>query len=94
MVDEMRKKIICVVAAFILVAVTTFNVKTVLEVNRVYDIAMTSFDALSENANGEGSKDGESETGKYEYPNGYPYSSICQGRGSECNSKKCPIHKS
>ena len=36
---------------------------------------------------------------EFEYPNGYPYRSTCkvevitcQGGGSGCNSKKCPVH--
>ena len=53
----MKKKMIDVVAALVLGAVTVFNVKTVLEANHVYDLTMTSIDALSENS------DGESDTG-------------------------------
>ena len=49
----MKKKMIYVVAALVLGAVTVFNVKTVLEANHVYDLTMTSIDALSENSDGE-----------------------------------------
>lgn len=60
---------IYVVAALVLGAVTVFNVKTVLEANHVYDLTMTSIDALSENSDGESGEsggstgDGESDTG-------------------------------
>lgn len=107
----MKKKMIYVVAALVLGAVTVFNVKTVLEANHVYDLTMTSIDALSENSDGESGESGGSQTGQYEYKDGAPYSSICnvsiskhkrckveliicQGGGSGCNSKKCPVHKS
>ena len=50
----MRKKIICIVASFVLIAVTVINVKIVLEVNHTYDLAMTSIDALSEDGEGDG----------------------------------------
>lgn len=65
----MKKKMIYVVAALVLGAVTVFNVKTVLEANHVYDLTMTSIDALSENSDGESGEsggstgDGESDTG-------------------------------
>ena len=53
----MKTKMIYV-AALVLGAVTVMNVKTVLEANRTYDLAMTSIDALSED--GENSGDGGS----------------------------------
>ena len=65
----MKKKMIYVVAALVLGAVTVFNVKTVLEANHVYDLTKTSIDALSENSDGESGEsggstgDGESDTG-------------------------------
>lgn len=65
----MKKKMIYVVAVLVLGAVTVFNVKTVLEANHVYDLTMTSIDALSENSDGESGEsggstgDGESNTG-------------------------------
>ena len=51
---------IYVVAALVLGAVTVFNVKTVLEANHVYDLTMTSIDALSENSDGESGESGGS----------------------------------
>ena len=56
----MKKKMIYVVAALVLGAVTVFNVKTVLEANHVYDLTMTSIDALSENSDGESGESGGS----------------------------------
>lgn len=55
----MKKKMIYVAAALVLGAVTVFNVKTVLDANRTYDLTMTSIDALSENGGG-GNESGES----------------------------------
>lgn len=49
----MKKKMIYVVAALMISAVAVFNVITVLEANHVYDLTMTSIDALSENGDGE-----------------------------------------
>lgn len=66
----MKKKIVCVVAALIIGVVTVLNVKTVLDANRSYDLAMTSIDALSENGNGESGGDSESNdqgSGKFYY---------------------------
>lgn len=56
----MKKKMVYVAAALIIGAVTVFNVKTVLDANRNYDLAMTSIDALSEDGEGEGGNGGES----------------------------------
>lgn len=59
----MKKKMIYVAAALIIGAATVFNVKTVLDANRNYDLAMTSIDALSEDGEGESGGGGESDTG-------------------------------
>lgn len=59
----MKKKMVYVAAALIIGAVTVFNVKTVLDANRNYDLAITSIDALSENGEGESGGGGESDTG-------------------------------
>lgn len=75
----MKKKIVCVVAALIIGVVTVLNVKTVLDANRSYDLAMTSIDALSENGNGE-SGDQESNnngSGKFYYEH-------LKGRPDDC----------
>lgn len=64
----MKKKMVYVVAALIIGAVTVFNVKTVLDANRTYDLAMTSIDALSEDGEGDGGNGGgggESDTGAH-----------------------------
>lgn len=49
----MKKEMIYVVAALMISVVAVFNVITVLEANHVYDLTMTSIDALSENGDGE-----------------------------------------
>lgn len=54
----MKKKMVYVAAALIIGAVTVFNVKTVLDANRNYDLAMTSIDALSEDGEGESGESG------------------------------------
>lgn len=59
----MKKKMVYVAAALIIGAVTVFNVKTVLDANRNYDLAITSIDALSEDGEGESDGGGESDTG-------------------------------
>ena len=56
----MKKKMIYVVAALVLGAVTVFNVKTVLEANLVYDLSMTYIDAPSVNSDGESGVSGGS----------------------------------
>lgn len=69
----MKKKKVYVLAALVVMAVTVLNVKTVLEANRAYDVAMMSIDALSESddaGNGEQSTDQESNnhgSGKFFY---------------------------
>lgn len=75
----MKKKMLFVVAALIIGAVTVFNVKTVLDANRTYDLAMTSIDALSE--------DGEGENGDQESNNhgsGKFFYEHLQGRPDDC----------
>lgn len=58
----MKKKMVYVVAAVIVAVVAVFNVKTVLEANRAYDLTASSIDALSED--GDGESDGESNNGE------------------------------
>ena len=63
----MKKKMIYVVAALMISAVAVFNVITVLEANHVYDLTMTSIDALSENGDGEDQESNDHGSGKIFY---------------------------
>ncbi len=85
--SNMKKKKVYLVAALVVMAVTVLNVKTVLEVNRTYDLAMTSIDALSENGDGEngtgGNDTGENNSGEYEFSIHYNDCTISQTVGSD-----------
>lgn len=93
----MKKLItLCTAAVAIVLGYGSMNAYKTVENN---NLLAENVEALSQ----------ETETKDFEYPNGYPYRSICnvqigknqrckvevitcQGGGSGCNSKKCPVH--
>lgn len=93
----MKKKMVYVAAALIIGAVTVFNVKTALDANRNYDLAMTSIDALSEDGEGESGEGGESDTGanindesKCHDRNGY-WNMALVSDGGGVETQKCTV---
>ena len=81
----MKKKMIYVVAALVLGAVTVFNVKTVLEANSLYDLTQTSIAALS--YDGESVEGGESSGGGESDEGGESDSGANITDGKECHNK-------
>lgn len=104
---KMKKKLIGIIAVVVIIVVAGYNVYAIQNSHNNVQLS----ELILANIEGLAYAEGSGETGQYEYPDGYPYTStcnvriskwrkckveliICQGGGSGCNSKNCPVHKS
>lgn len=96
------KKTLKSALAMAVILIAGYGVYTSQPETELSELALANVEALA-----------QSESGDYEFKDGYPYSTtcnvaigtgfwgtkrckveviVCQGGGSGCNSKKCPVH--